>query len=83
MASRTRTPHAAPAVAFDAAQRDGILAQDLAALDDAPARRLERGINMFGSGFGFVHTPAPASWPVKAWCNSDFFNDSSAASFCW
>jgi hypothetical protein len=23
------------------------------------------------------------SWPVKAWCSSDFFNASSATSLCW
>ncbi|MDZ4800714.1 MAG: hypothetical protein SGI92_21350 [Bryobacteraceae bacterium] len=46
---------AAFAVAFDAAQRDGIFAADAAALDHAPARRLQRGVNVLGSGFGFVH----------------------------
>jgi len=45
----------APAEAFNAARSDGILAQDLAALDVAPARRLQGGINMLGSGIGFVH----------------------------
>ena len=46
---------AAPAVAFDAAERDRILAPDAAALDDAPAGRLQRGIDVLGSGLGFVH----------------------------
>ena len=32
-----------------------ILAPDAAALDHAPARRFQRGINVLGSGFGFVH----------------------------
>ena len=45
---------AAFAVTLDAARRDGIFAQDFAALDDAPARRFQRGINVLGSGFGFV-----------------------------
>ena len=70
------------AVAFDAAGRDGILAPDAAALDDAPARRFQRGIDVLGSGFGFVHELC-SEWlqlPVKAWCSSDFFNASSAAS---
>ena len=46
---------AAPPVAFDAAERDRVFAPDAAAFDDAPARRLQRGIDMLGSGFGFVH----------------------------
>ena len=74
---------AAPPVAFDAAQRDRILAPDAAAFDHAPARRLEGGVDVLGSGFGFVHARASTVAPVKAWCSSDFFNASSAASFCW
>ena len=27
--------------------------------------------------------PSPYNAPVNAWCNSDFFNSSSAAIFCW
>ena len=46
---------AAPPVAFDAAQRDRILAPNAAALDDAPAGGRERGVDVLGSGFGFVH----------------------------
>jgi len=46
---------AAPPEPFDAPECDGILAQDAAALDHAPPRGLEGGINVFGSGFGFVH----------------------------
>src|ERR1035438_6726292 len=46
---------AAFAVALDATGRNRILAPDAAALDDAPARRLQRGINMFGACLGFVH----------------------------
>jgi hypothetical protein len=42
-------------VAFDAPRRDWILTQDFAAIADAPARLLQRGINVLGSGFGFVH----------------------------
>ena len=45
-------------VAFDAAQRDVILAQDSAALIHAPARCLEGRVNMLGSGFGFIHAMA-------------------------
>ncbi len=40
----------------------------------------KRGVDVFGSGFGFVHGRSYSS-PVKAWCSSDFFNASSAASF--
>ena len=32
-----------------------VLEQDPTAFDDVPAHCLERGVNMFGSGFGFVH----------------------------
>ena len=46
---------AASPVAFDAAERDRIFAPDAAAFDDAPARRFQGGIDMLGSGFGFVH----------------------------
>ena len=46
---------AAFAVAFDAARRDGIFAQDFAAFHDAPARRFQCGINVLGAGLGFVH----------------------------
>ena len=45
-------------VVFDAAQRDVILAQDAAAIHNAPARCLEGRVNMLGSGFGFVHAMA-------------------------
>ena len=54
---------AAPPVAFDAAQRDRILAADAAALDHAPARRLQRGIDVLGSGLGFVHGYATRNAP--------------------
>jgi hypothetical protein len=42
-------------VTFDAAGRNRILAPDAAALDDAPARRFQRGINVLGACLGFVH----------------------------
>ena len=42
-------------VAFDATECDRILSSDTAALDDAPAGRFQRGINVLGSGLGFVH----------------------------
>ena len=32
-----------------------VVAPNAAAFDDAPARRFQRGINVLGSGFGFVH----------------------------
>ena len=41
--------------AFDAAERDGILAQHATPLHDAPPRRLQRWVDVLGSGFGFVH----------------------------
>ncbi len=47
------------AVAFDAARRDEIRADDLAALDDAPARGLQGGIDVLGSGLDFVHSCLP------------------------
>ena len=37
------------------AKRDGMLASDTAGLDDAAARRFQRGLNVCGTGFGFVH----------------------------
>jgi len=40
---------------FEAAERDGIFAQDAAAINDAPACGGEGGVDVFGSGFGFVH----------------------------
>ncbi len=46
----------APTMPFHSSERDGVLAQNPAAFDHAPARRLERGINVLGSGFGFVHS---------------------------
>ena len=46
---------AAPSVAFEAARRDGVFAPDAAAFDHAPARRFQCGVDMFGSGLGFVH----------------------------
>ena len=45
---------AAPPLAFDAAGGDAVLPQDLAPLDGAPARRLQRGIDRFGARRGFV-----------------------------
>jgi len=49
----------APAQPLDAPRRDGKLPPDATALHDAPARRRQRGVNMLGSGFGFVHGNAP------------------------
>jgi hypothetical protein len=45
----------AATVALDAAWGDEIFAQDLTALDDAPAGRFQGGIDVLGSGLGFVH----------------------------
>ena len=42
-------------VALDTTQRNRILAPDATAVDHAPASRRQRGVNVFGSGFGFVH----------------------------
>ena len=53
---------------------------DAAAFDHAPARRLERRVDVLGSGFGFVHGVF-IELPVKAWCRRDCFSASSAASF--
>ena len=44
-----------PPVPFDAARRDGVFALDAAAFHYAPARRFEGGVDMLGSGLGFVH----------------------------
>ncbi len=46
---------AAPAVTLDAAGGDTVLAQDLAALDDAPTRRLQCGVDVLGARLGLVH----------------------------
>ena len=47
---------AALARTFEAAQRDGVLAPDAAALHHAPSGSGQQGIDQFGAGFGFVHT---------------------------
>lgn len=49
-----RQPLAAPSFAFDAAGRDDLAAY-AAALDHAPARRLQGGVDMLGASLGFVH----------------------------
>ena len=46
---------AAFAMPLDTARGNGIFAQNLASINDSPARRGQRGINMLGSGLGFVH----------------------------
>jgi hypothetical protein len=45
----------ATAMAFETPQGDMVLSQYPAAFHDTPARGLEGGINVLGSGFGFVH----------------------------
>jgi hypothetical protein len=42
-------------VAFDATERNRVLATNAASVNNAPARRSEGGVDVFGSGFGFVH----------------------------
>ncbi len=42
--------------AFEAAEGDGIFAHDAAAFDYAPAGGFEGGVDVLGSGLGFVHT---------------------------
>src|SRR5262245_24790497 len=66
---------------LEAAMRDRLFPPNAAALNHTPACRRECGIDMFGSRLGFIHMQY-YSWPVKAWCSSDFFNASSAPSFC-
>ncbi len=46
---------AAPPQPFEAPWRDRDLTPDSAAFDHAPTRRLQRGIDVLGAGFGFVH----------------------------
>ncbi len=47
---------AAPSKPFDSSERDGIFTQDAAALDHGPACGLQGGVNVLGSGFGFVQS---------------------------
>jgi hypothetical protein len=56
-AEKQRFP--APARSLDTARGDRVLAPDAAALDDAPARGRQGGIDVFGPGFGFVHGCQP------------------------
>ena len=58
-----------------------ILAANAAALHDAPPCGLKSRVNVFGSGFGFVHGEPLYSWPLKAWCRSDFFKASQRDEF--
>jgi len=44
-------------MAFNATGQSRVLTPDAATLDDAPARRFHRGINVLSPGFGFVHGP--------------------------
>ena len=44
-----------PPPTFDAAFGDAVLAQDFTSLHDTPPRRFQCGVDVFGSGFGFVH----------------------------
>ena len=53
---------AALAVALDAAGRDDGFPPDATAGHYAPARRLQRGIDMLGSGLGFVHGRFSSGW---------------------
>ena len=46
---------APPPVAFDASERNRVFATNAADTSNTPGCRSEGGINVFGSGFGFVH----------------------------
>ena len=46
---------ATPTAPLDATGADAVFPQDAAALHHTPTRRLEGGINVLSSGFGFVH----------------------------
>ena len=63
----------ASALSFDASERDGILAQDAAAFDDAPARRFQCRINVFGSSLSFVHGFPPPGTPISRLAQSQSF----------
>ena len=56
----------ATAQALDPARRNVVFAQDAAALDYAPARRLQRGIDVLGSGFSFIHVSGASYVPQIA-----------------
>jgi hypothetical protein len=68
-------------VALDATDGDRVFAPDAATFDDAPARRRQCGVDVFGSGFGFVHgcfipsiktrSRKPPSWEF---CNYLYYN---------
>ena len=45
-----------PAETLQPPQRDRMFSQNLRPLDNTPSRRLERGVDVLGSGFGFVHS---------------------------
>ena len=55
VAPRMRTAFVFESDLCEVIPRDGILAPDAAAFHHAPARRFQRGVNVLGSGFGFVH----------------------------
>ena len=44
---------------FDATKGDRIFATDAAPFNDTPACSFQGGVDMFGSGFGFVHGDYP------------------------
>jgi hypothetical protein len=50
---------------LQAAQGDDVLAAHAAALHHAPARLPQRGIDQFGTGFGFVHFPTGFATPQQ------------------
>jgi hypothetical protein len=44
-----------PTLAFQATESDFVFPADAAFVDDTPACRFQRGIDVLGSGLGFVH----------------------------
>jgi len=75
-------PHLPSNSTFDTTGRDEVITPNPTAVHHTPSRGFQCGIDVFGSGFGFVHSVL-RDCPAKAWCSSDFFSASSAASFCW
>jgi hypothetical protein len=52
---RVATPDIAGDAALDTAWGNPVIAPNAAAIHHTPSRRFQRGINVLGSGFGFVH----------------------------
>ena len=54
-AERVAVPDISGDTAFDATGRNPVVTPDAAAVGHAPSCRFQRGIDVLGSGFGFVH----------------------------